>query len=498
MNNDELERFVSSLDLGGSTKIENLQKYLKLSESEQAKVWSKNSEISSFKILKAQVAAVSNSLPLDKIRDDENGPFDNYMCSGCGKGTTHVEPIIAWKTCSRCKSVKYCSKLCQQLDWIGKGESIMSSRSYKHKDNCAQFSSINEEFRTHSTAGNCLRTTLFPSWADQHHENGSFFMHEFLVRRKVLGGEEVGFWAMQDCLHQGPYQKAGKDLHGFINGQMLLNETFPSLAEGWTSSLKHNEFPSSDPPLNSLPKEGLKSWEDYMNYRNLASTSIAPLLLTYVLTVYQMIYHELKLPQKKDKLCVYLLAVEVELNQIPLFRELLYLLPNGTDLELILQSSAAKAIHKEAKSFGKHCILNHNDYVLDAVDKVGKRRVRIKIEGEYEYFHDNLDVSHIPDAVIGLNAGLGAYTTWSRTLLKLFDLNIPFCFSDQTEMNHTIVERTTLPKLTKLVKKKFGLILTAPCLQISLNPFHGIVGRDVAAELVPNLSNGYLMTCLSL
>ena len=38
MNNDELERFVSSLDLGGSTKIENLQKYLKLSETEQVKI----------------------------------------------------------------------------------------------------------------------------------------------------------------------------------------------------------------------------------------------------------------------------------------------------------------------------------------------------------------------------------------------------------------------------------------------------------------------------
>ena len=31
-------------------------------------------------------------------------------------------------------------------------------------------------------------------------------------------------------------------------------------------------------------------------------------------------------------------------------------------------------------------------------------------------------------------------------------------------------------------------------LTIQLNPFHGIVGRDIASILAPNLSNGYLIT----
>ncbi len=33
-----------------------------------------------------------------------------------------------------------------------------------------------------------------------------------------------------------------------------------------------------------------------------------------------------------------------------------------------------------------------------------------------------------------------------------------------------------------------------PEMEIVLNPFHGIVGRDVAHVLAPNLSNGYLLT----
>ena len=80
-----------------------------------------------------------------------------------------------------------------------------------------------------------------------------------------------------------------------------------------------------------------------MRYRNLAHTSVAPLLMTNVLTVYQMIHHELKLSKKNDVLTVYLLDVETELNQLPLFGELAYLLP-GVDLTLIMTSPSAKEI----------------------------------------------------------------------------------------------------------------------------------------------------------
>ena len=40
----------------------------------------------------------------------------NAFCSSCG---SHVDDIaIALKQCVNCKTVAYCSKLCQQWDWM--------------------------------------------------------------------------------------------------------------------------------------------------------------------------------------------------------------------------------------------------------------------------------------------------------------------------------------------------------------------------------------------
>ena len=138
---------------------------------------------------------------------------------------------------------------------------------------------------------------------------------------------------------------SGKDCKGFQNGRMLLEKTFPSMKKGW-KELKADEYPSS-PPTCPPHQGGLKCWREYFEYRHIAMTSISPLILTNVLTKYQMIYHELKLQEKSKNLHVFVLGAETELNQIPLFGKLAYLMP-GIDLELTFVSPATKAICDEA------------------------------------------------------------------------------------------------------------------------------------------------------
>lgn len=446
-------------------------------------------------------------LPLYQIRDRPGQPFTNLICNGCLK---QAELYSDFKHCSRCKATKYCSRECQMRDWTGKASGITASRC--HKDMCPELAQAREEFQNNQDCGEGLRTTLFRSWAAEHHPlEGSFFDSEFRERLGIYGQEEVGFWAQPQTLG-APYMANGKDITGFQNGAMLLQPEFPSLKEGW-KILKTTEYPPAEPPTNPLPPQGIRNWREYLAWRNLEATSIAPLLLSYVLTVYQMLHHELgfcaqETSKNKSTLRVYLVGVESELNFIPIFAELAFLMP-GIDLNLIMISPAAKQICLESKKYpnsilqGKRGRSSKRDQgnlehtVLDIPSPEGGR-LRVGLCSQVEYLHEIARVPFslpLPHAVIGLNAGLGSYGTWARSILGLLDVNIPFCFSDQAKLQLHFVEKVWLPQLCRqwndprITAKEVLDFMT-----IKLNPFHGIVNRDVAAILVPNINNGYLLT----
>lgn len=500
MNNPSvIEAILSTLDIEDASSPEEARRMLMAMPQQQRLTAISDAMIKSklgpFDIILLQCEE-RRHLPLARIRDsaDGNKPYCNNVCNGCGMGAdVNDVPFI---TCTTCSAVLYCNESCQQRDWDGKGVGPTQPRS--HKDMCDELALAKKEF-SQDKNGEALRLVSFSSWADQHHESGAFFLYEFLARRGLLGQANVGFWAMPNY-SGGPYMEAGgKDPSGFMNGQMLLDPAFPSLQMGWTDNLKDTEFPSSEPPESLPPDEGIRNWEEYMRYRNLSTTSIAPLLLTHVLTVYQMLVHDLGFlaasangKKKKKKRSVYLLGVEVELNQIPLFAELAYLLP-GIDLILRMVSPAAIGLCQEAKNYPK-CIIAQNDdnVVLDfrAALTAGGGRVRIQLVEESEYFADlTADKSMSADAVLGLNAGLATYSAWIPTMRKILVCGTPFAFSDQTKLGLRQAQVLWFPNE---VVADFQSI-TVPPLEIKLNPFHGVVSRDVAAVHVPNLSNGYIL-----
>jgi hypothetical protein len=267
---------------------------------------------------------------------------------------------------------------------------------------------------------------------------------------------------------------------------MLLAREFPSSKAGWVN-LASTEYPSQDiPPTNAPPEGGLSSWKDYMSYRDLSTSSIAPLLLTNVLTVYNMLRCCLDMTKPGQSLTAYLLGPELELNQIPLFGELAFLFPE-IDLTLVWMSPAVKAICDLAKKTKSQGILGSavDGVVLDvqAPINVGGGRVRIKLDGTKEYF-DSASSSGggVPDAIVALNAGLGAYPQWADVLRVAVKDGIPFACTDTTIVSQRYAQLYNFAPVFR------------PLAKIQLNPFHGVVARDVAAILVPNISNGYILS----
>ena len=78
---------------------------------------------------------------------------------------------------------------------------------------------------------------------------------------------------------------------------------------------------------------------------------------------------------------------------------------------------------------------------------------------------------------------------------KILRQGTPFCFSDQTRLIHRFAETNWIPSVVDTINKAFPNYpqLVVPETSIALNPFHGIVNRDVVFVLSPNISNGYLL-----
>jgi hypothetical protein len=175
-----------------------------------------------------------------------------------------------------------------------------------------------------------------------------------------------------------------------------------------------------------------------------------------------MIYHELKLHLKSKVLHVVVIGAEIELNQIPLFGELAYLMPD-IDLKLTFVSPATKAICDEASTMPKG-LIRRSDHILEC----GNGRVRIKLNSDAELFHDTHTVNFcIPDAAVGLNAGLATYPQWHATMCMLLTYNIPFSFSECAKLSLRYAEVIWLKSLVENIPINFP---TLPPISVYFTP----------------------------
>lgn len=428
--------------------------------------------------------------PLYQLRDTPDKPYCDLLCGGCRKKASRMDEF---NQCAQCKSVKYCSKSCQKLDWKEGGKAPFCYR--KHQQLCPIMKEANEEFNSSEDKGVGLRKYF--KWSDQHHPKvGSFFENEYLIRLGLNKQSDTSFWSAPHPL-LGSFENTHDSLtpanpfttflgeQKFRNGAMLLRSKFPPLSYGWVN-LKDGEYPTTKSPKKK-PGNPIKNWKEYMEFRELSPTSVAPLLLHNVLTVYQML-NELDI-QCGEKL-VYLLGAEIELNMIPLFGELAYLMPD-IDLTLVMISPSVKKICEEAKDHPNSIITKSHavgpNIVVYENNPAGFGRIRIALYPTEEYFHEARDLPRC-QAVLGLNAGIEAYTSWHPTLLQLVKSDIPFVVSDHSAISIFGITNFVIPGLHSR-DKEFRPI----GLESKLNPFHSPVARDIGIMVLPNVNNGYLL-----
>ncbi|KAG1739706.1 hypothetical protein EDB19DRAFT_1978101 [Suillus lakei] len=148
-----------------------------------------------------------------------------------------------------------------------------------------------------------------------------------------------------------------EDTKGFGHGCMLLSNKLLTDETGW--KLGKRLIPrlvfelGTEPELAS--KADIVDWDSWYRWRNLPKESPAALLLHYPLTVYQLLVNVLYVagpkrnsPESRQALNVHYIGAEVELNMLPLFSELVLLLPY-TDIKMTSFGIAVHSIVKKAK-----------------------------------------------------------------------------------------------------------------------------------------------------
>lgn len=111
------------------------------------------------------------------------------------------------------------------------------------------------------------------------------------------------------------------------------------------------------------------------------------------------------------------------------FGELALLFPN-TDLDLVMfgettgravQRAQARGINKSRRP----CVFEYT-----APTACGGGTVRVLIDSTPTYYRPSCERSEHPDAIVGLNAGLGTYISWQHVILRSFEFDIPFVVTD--------------------------------------------------------------------
>ena len=374
------------------------------------------------------------------------------------------------------------------MDWLHDG---VATRSLSHRQCCFEFRKDKQEFME-SPKGMAVRTHVFP-WANQNDSVCNVFpLQDVLQRRGLI--EHLGFWERPECTLADHLE--GDDHNGWCHGQMLLQENLLSIEEGFV------QFTSRDLPSgSSCSSRRLKSWSEYIELRNLSTTSIAPILLTDVLTMYHMIINELELHRQKPKngkhFVVCVLGAASELNYLSLFEELAFLLPKGMDVELRFISPAVKHVMNKAFwEYPESHLMTCGDYVINKTAPNGSR-VRVSLERQQGLFH-KIKFRSVPDAAVALNAALDSSKDWLRTFVKLVANETPFCISEQAKYKIRIARDILLPEwieeFNEMYRVKHPVVNMPKRIKVSLNPFHGIIGRNHGAIVVPHISNGYILT----
>ena len=223
----------------------------------------------------------------------------------------------------------------------------------------------------------------------------------------------------------------------------------------------------------------LDSWSDYYNLRGIPLTSPVALLCTFPLTIFYALqkWGEVPITVAKmlgRKLRIHAVGIEKEMNFLDLFSELAYLLPQDLEIELtfiVRQDMLPPKCRTQSHQAQGHDM---------KVDLASNLTLLVK-SGTYGDELNPLfgDVgTGPPDMLIGLNAGLFAYKSWSSV--------VTFCHD-----NPSVVAVFTDYNAHSGVNCA-GLGGGKARESLTVNPFRQPLAMPVFCFNLPQFSNGFL------
>eukprot|EP00250_Pteridium_aquilinum_P020098 c24700_g1_i1 orf=168-2093(-) len=397
--------------------------------AEDAKFW----EVTSVKIMhpaqencEDQKTSPSNGTEQLETNVDLNGWVVLRQCAMCNE---EVSAEMAPR-CSRCKAVIYCGHACQKQHW-----------KEQHKGSCEVYKAMmerEEELELKVFSFNCL-------------------MEQPCKWLESMGLHGKGMWQrMCSCFKE----------HEF--GLLPASATGTGIEDAW--GLQSGLYPSDTPLLDHLGAGEntsmvlLSGWAEYYSLRGLAMSSPVAVLLSFPLSLYHIVT-ALNVATKTNlakgkEVVVHYLGPEGELDWIPAFSELSYLLGGSGSLHIVM--------------IGPEVPLP-----LSGVTTSAGRKLKLTfMKGLYQ---DELSALPSPHVVVALNSGLETYGSWLGALEVIKSQSVATFFTDYSE---------PCCANAKQVLRAAGLHISYPVMP---NPFRSPVRSQVPSNNIPWFSNGFVL-----
>jgi len=422
-------------------------------------------------------------------------------CFACD-GPMSQKPLV----CSACKSPVYCSKKCQVKDWkagrLGtEGHKFFCEKNKRHMLRVPQVRAI---------------LKLFP-WGKVE-SDGTFAEPIVRAYYGVLGANGYGYWSeaggsaphqlQPNTLgnHDSPFG-VGPVAH-YQDGYLLLLDQHLDEKVGWKLEdrlIPKLQFePGREPPIAS--SVNVVDWNSWYQWRSLPFESPAAIIMHYPLTVYHLLVNVLNVaspsrgsPEQRQSLHIHYLGAEVELNMLPLFSELALLLPY-TDIKITFFGYAVHTIVQNAtkKSIAGKAKRMEPVYTYEGPKSMGQSTLTIYLDGEHENW-DPRFASILPDAIIGLNAGLLSYKAWASVVLFCHVEDTPFGVTEYAEQSAEVqrdsfakIIHHAIPSLApRMCTAQLEDLVRPRQYPVEFNPFQRPGQRPISATRLPNASNGF-------
>ncbi|MCO5605232.1 hypothetical protein L7F22_059412 [Adiantum nelumboides] len=397
--------------------------------AEDAKFW----EVTSVKIThppRENSEDQKSSIP--KSRDEQvasvgvNGWTVTRQCAMCNK---EVSAYLAPR-CSRCKAVIYCGHVCQKQHW-----------KYQHKGSCELYKAMmerEEELELKGFKFPCLmeQSCKWLEMVSLHGKGmwrrlcGCFKEHEFGLLPVFSNGTEIeGAWGLESGMYPPDAPLLDHTGVGEITSMILLS-----------------------------------GWAEYYNLRGLSMLSPVATLLSFPFSLYHIVT-ALNVATKTSlalgkEVVVHYLGPEGELDWIPAFAELAYLLGGSGSLHVLM-------IGPEVP------------HPISGATALAAERLKLTfVKGLYQ---DEASALPFPNVVVALNVGLETSGTWPGALEVIKAQSVAAFFTDFSEPSCANA---------KQVLRAAGLHISYP---VTPNPFRSPVRNQVASSNIPWFSNGFVL-----